>query len=103
AEDGIRARNVTGVQTVLFRSLRVARPGHGRAGVQAGGLPGRLRGVRAREPGPDRGDPHPAGPALRLEAGGAAGADGEAADPPEEIGRASCRERVEISECNEAL
>ena len=35
--------------------------------VQARGLPRRLRPVRPREPGPDRGDPHPARPPAGLE------------------------------------
>ncbi len=52
-------------------TLRVAGPRRRRQGVQARGLPGGLRPVRAGEPRPDRGDPHPAGPAAGLEHGGA--------------------------------
>src|SRR5207249_7231943 len=80
AEDGIRDRNVTGVQTcALPICADRAR------GANAARLPSGARGApasRPRGPRPSAGVPHPHPPGGRA--------------PGAEIGRASCRERVEI-------
>src|SRR5207248_7393750 len=80
AEDGIRDRTVTGVQTLLFRSPNSSRRTEYRGGS----------GVAS----PPESAEHRGGPEGQLPAVPAA--------HPREIGRASCRERVSIEVGREA-
>src|SRR5699024_11295636 len=82
AEDGIRDRNVTGVQTCalpIYGHVVAGQPStpHERRDAGTSGAWGGTRGTRG---------PLPCAPAVH-------GGDGR---PCGEIGRASCRERVEV-------
>src|SRR5438067_5686187 len=83
AEDGIRDRNVTGVQTCALPIYHYRATMRRRAGAAADGAGGGIAGGGADEPG------------RRREAGrGGAVLRPGAPRPPPQIGRASCRERV---------
>src|SRR5207249_7853769 len=86
AEDGIRDRNVTGVQTCAL-PISYALPVLGRRGY---GSVGPIRAARKERC-------EHAALKLRCRRGKAGGATGGGTTSPKEIGRASCRERVEIS------
>src|SRR5438067_7403621 len=89
AEDGIRDRNVTGVQTC---ALPIYLPSEPVGPLPAAAAELAAVAIRAdRAPGRLAGAPHPAA---------GTGADGlkQSRYPPKpQIGRASCRERVQIS------
>src|SRR5205085_5933993 len=92
AEDGIRDLTVTGVQTCALPISRAhTARGRRRRGRDPGRPPawtasGRTPPTGSRRPGEGRWSPNrPAGPAARSGPGSG----------PRQIGRASCRERVE--------
>src|SRR5207249_8058638 len=98
-EDGIRDRNVTGVQTCALPIWRSAEaPGlrwtlHGHEGGNAGHSQGSTYGAHCGR-GPNRGGDGGKGPGQREPATAKRAPDSE----PEKIGRASCRERVKREE-----
>src|SRR5205085_9240944 len=103
AEDGIRYLTVTGVQTcALPISLPPPQPPSGPPagpGARRPGGPRRSRAPRRVAPRPRT--PGGVGPALRVRRGGRPHVDVRSGPP--EIGRASCRERVEVSVVGGAL